>query len=69
MEAGGCPKDPEEIAESYILGNLSGVALAAFEDHYLTCGRCAGLVEEAAHFVVAMQNALRRERSHRRLPS
>jgi anti-sigma factor RsiW len=69
LASGRCPADPEQTAESYILGNLPRQALAAFEDHYLTCSHCAGLVEEMAHYVVAMQTALRRQRSVGPLPS
>jgi len=32
---------------------------AAFEEHYITCARCAGIVEDADRYVDAMQEAAR----------
>jgi hypothetical protein len=34
----------------------------AFEEHYLTCARCASIVETTDEFVRSMRNALRRLR-------
>jgi hypothetical protein len=45
-----CPADPEEVAERYCLGSLPRVDAVAFEDHFLTCARCASIVETADQF-------------------
>jgi len=52
-----CPHDPQETAEAYLLGHLQPDEAHEFEDHYLTCARCAALVEESAGFVAAMRQA------------
>lgn len=51
-----CPADPEEIAEAYIMGTLTADDAAAFEDHYITCSKCAALLGEANDFVRAMNS-------------
>ncbi len=55
-----CPADPAEMAEAYCLGRLTAEAMAAFEDHYLTCPACAEAVEAADAFVRALKKAARR---------
>jgi len=36
-----CPADLESIAKSYCMGSLDYATSVAFEDHFLTCARCA----------------------------
>ncbi|SPF45040.1 hypothetical protein SBA4_330014 [Candidatus Sulfopaludibacter sp. SbA4] len=41
------------------MGILSLPEAAAFEEHYITCARCAGIVESADRYVEAMREAAR----------
>ena len=54
-----CPADPEDVAEAYVIGNLPDAAAAAFEEHYIACNRCLGVVEATEDFVRAMRSAAR----------
>jgi hypothetical protein len=54
-----CPTDPEEVAESYLMGALPPADAAAFEEHYIACSGCAAVVEAADDYVRAMRNAAR----------
>ena len=57
-----CPPDPEETAEAYLLYHLPPDQARVFEDHYITCARCAGIVENTDTFIVAMRRAAERLR-------
>lgn len=57
-----CPPDVEEIAEAYCMGRLPSKDRVAFEDHYITCTHCRGIVVSADEYVRAMKMALRRLR-------
>jgi hypothetical protein len=63
LDADQCPADPEEIADRYCMGSLDRAQAVEFEDHYLTCTRCAAIVENTQHFVKAMKAAAERLRS------
>ena len=52
-----CPPDPEEAAEVYLTHRLPPDEQLIFEDHYMTCARCAGTVEETAAFIEAVRRA------------
>jgi anti-sigma factor ChrR (cupin superfamily) len=54
---GECPTDPEEFAESYIMGRLSSAEIVAFEEHCLLCADCRAAVEAAEAFVRAIKEA------------
>ncbi len=41
------------------MGALPPSQRAAFEDHYITCSRCAGILESTDLYVRAMQDAAR----------
>jgi anti-sigma factor RsiW len=58
-----CPADPEETAEAYLLANLPAGEASTFEDHYITCPRCAAILEETDRYVVAMKQAAQSLRS------
>jgi hypothetical protein len=57
-----CPADPDQIAEAYCMGTLDRAVTAAFEDHFVTCNRCAEIVEATERYVRAMKVAARRLR-------
>jgi hypothetical protein len=63
LDANQCPVNPYEVAEAYVLGML--VDAAAFEEHYLACGRCLAAVQAAEEYVAAMREAAERLREHR----
>jgi hypothetical protein len=48
----------EEQIERYLLGNLSGLELAALEEHLLICESCRERTESAEAFAMAMRDAL-----------
>lgn len=48
-----------QIAEAYLMGTLPPPEATAFEDHYLTCRRCAAIVEATDLYVRAMKQAAR----------
>jgi hypothetical protein len=54
----GCPTDVEEIAEAYCLAMLDRSARLDFENHYLTCDLCAGIVAGTDQYIRAMKMAL-----------
>jgi len=54
---GACPDDPYETAEAYLMRRLDPAANAAYEDHYLLCGRCAGLLVAVDQYLRAMKAA------------
>jgi hypothetical protein len=58
-----CPADPEEVAEGYCMGTLSPGEAAAFEEHYLACPACAGILENVDTYVRAIATAARRLRA------
>ena len=55
--AGPCPADPHKTAEDYLLHHLSPTECAAYEDHYLGCGLCAGLLMALEQYIRAMNEA------------
>ena len=63
LDSNECPADPEEVAEKYTMGILSKEEEAMFEDHYVTCNRCATLLERTAAYVEAMRAAAKKVRS------
>ena len=56
---GTCPVDIEEVAEAYVLGQLSSEESLAFELHVLTCLSCAQTLEDTRAYIRAMTNAAR----------
>jgi hypothetical protein len=44
------------------MGTLNAADVACYEDHWITCGRCAAIVEETDTYVHAIQDAARRLR-------
>ena len=62
LTPGRCPADPEGVAERYCMGSLDKAEALAFEEHYLSCARCASIVEDAEHFTRAMKIAAQRLR-------
>ena len=59
----GCSTDPEGTAEAYCLGTLTASEAQGFENHYIACSRCAGIVENADTYVSSIQQAARRVRA------
>jgi anti-sigma factor RsiW len=57
-----CPSDPEETAEANLLTDLPAGEARAFEEHYITCPRCAAILEETQRYVLAMKQAVHRLR-------
>jgi hypothetical protein len=57
-----CPADPEETAEAYLLHHLTPAEVQAFEDHCITCARCAEILEQTERYVIAMKRAAERLR-------
>jgi hypothetical protein len=47
------------------MGTLNAADAMRFEDHYITCSRCAAIVEDADGFVRAMESAARELRNRR----
>ena len=41
------------------MGTLNAADAMRLEDHYITCSRCAAMVEDADGFVRAMESAAR----------
>jgi hypothetical protein len=58
-----CPPDIEEIAEAYCMQRLDHSERMAFENHYLTCPRCASVVTSTDEYVGSMKAALRHVQS------
>lgn len=52
----------EESAEAYLLDHLAPEEAQVFEEHYIACARCAGIVEETNTLIGAMQQAAERLR-------
>ena len=52
-----CPADPQQIAETYVLGRLTADQTTAFEDHFVGCAACATVLQDAIGFVTAMRAA------------
>ncbi len=46
------------------MGTLDRVEAVIFEDHYITCKRCAAAVEDADHYVRAMKVVAQRLRGN-----
>lgn len=62
--AGSCPPDAEETAEAYLLNSLSSEEIARFEEHYLTCDRCADVLTAAEDYVASIRIAAQRLRQN-----
>jgi hypothetical protein len=54
--------NPATTAGAYLLHHLAPEEVRVFEDHYMTCGRCAGIVEEREKFIAAMKRTADRLR-------
>ena len=52
MNMVGCPVDPDETVEAYLLGRLSEEQNSAFEDHFLSCPRCSERLQFTQDFIV-----------------
>jgi len=50
-----CPVDPDEIAESYLLGTLPKERRAAFEEHFIGCPQCGDRLQFTEEFVSAVR--------------
>jgi len=64
LKVNACPSIPEETAEAYLRGELPAVDARTFEDHYMTCLRCAQVLEDVNAFGMTIKRAserLRRE--------
>jgi len=61
--SGACPDDAEETAERYLLRSLTPGATARFEEHYLACPHCAGVLSAAEDYVSAIRVACLRQSS------
>jgi anti-sigma factor RsiW len=59
----GCPS--AETAEDYLRGTLTPADAAEFEDHYITCPKCADALEDTERFTTAMRKAARHFQSKR----
>jgi anti-sigma factor RsiW len=57
MEPSRCPVGLEEVVEAYVMGTLPKGKATAFEDHYITCTRCATVLEKTDEYVDAMRAA------------
>jgi anti-sigma factor RsiW len=57
LDSDRCPDDPEKVAEAYLLHRLPADEQRIFEDHYMTCARCARIVETTAAFIGAVRRA------------
>jgi anti-sigma factor RsiW len=57
-----CPANPEETAEAYLLGKLPADEARAFENHYITCPKCAAILRQTDKYVVAGRRATERLR-------
>jgi uncharacterized C2H2 Zn-finger protein len=57
-----CRPDVEQVAESYCAGTFSQPDEFTFEDHYLTCPRCASIVATTDEYIRSMKAALWRFR-------
>jgi hypothetical protein len=65
----GCPTDVEEIAESYCMAMLDHSARLNFENHYMACDRCAGILAVTDLYIRAMKAALQVIQPETRLES
>jgi hypothetical protein len=57
-----CPVDPER-ARAFLLNNMPADEACAFEEHYITCTRCADILDAT---VLAMEQAAQRLRDSER---
>src|ERR1700755_2443256 len=55
----GCPPHIDGIAEAYCLASLDEPTRLVFEDHFLTCARCAAVVANADEYIRSMRTPLR----------
>jgi len=58
-----CPEEVSEIAEAYAMDTLARADAAVFEDHLITCRRCAAAAEDAEHYFRVMKIAAQRLRA------
>lgn len=57
QDSGPCPRDPEEVAELYVMDRLLADRATAFENHYIECAACATVLQDAIEYVMAIQAA------------
>ena len=57
MAAVICPEDPEEVAELYMLGCLSGMETAGFSAHLNRCAECREVLKRISEFISAIRGA------------
>ena len=51
------PRKLKQLAEAYCMGTLATPEAVAFEEHYITCRRCAAILESTDCYIRAMQAA------------
>jgi hypothetical protein len=54
-----CPSDPASLAEAYLLNRLPPAEVEAFENHYIICPPCAGMLKREQELLDQIQAALR----------
>jgi len=54
-----CPENSEQLAEEYVLGQLTPTDMAAFDLHVESCDQCADLLAETIEFIEAFQSAVK----------
>lgn len=62
MSLSRCPRDPDEVAEAYLMGLLPAHRRAEYEEHYHACPRYTERMESAQKVVIATRRAGRRLR-------
>ena len=55
--ADGCPEDPEDTAEQYLLRSLTPGETECFEEHYMACESCAEVLTAAEDYISSMRVA------------
>jgi anti-sigma factor RsiW len=50
-----CPADPEVVGRDYLLHKLTPEEERVWEDHYITCDRCARVLEEVNAIITALR--------------
>jgi hypothetical protein len=54
-----CTADPRSLAEAYLLSRMSPEEATAFEDHYIMCPKCAGMLEREEGLIDRIRAGLR----------
>ena len=57
LKGKGCPDDPGDIADNYVMGHLSLKDAEAFAIHCRECARCNEQLRLARRFADAVRNA------------